>query len=187
MIANLANHKRDMPTAMQQHRLFFALWPDPGVRAALAQVQAGITGTLMPAEKLHLTLAFLGQQPASALPALCRVLDQVPAQPMALQLDIQGYFTSLRIAWAGMRSVPPKLLELRGALMQMLAASRFVPEFEKDRFEPHVTLARKAGSGAAAVGASAIPPIRWLATQMVLAESFTGTGEYRIIATRQLD
>ena len=167
---------------MQQHRLFFALWPDPEVRTALAQMQAGITGTLTRPEKLHLTLAFLGQQPASALPALCRVLDQAPAQPMALQLDTHGYFTRLRIAWAGMQSVPPKLLELRAALMRMLADTGFVPEFEEDRFKPHVTLARKAGAG----GAAGFPPIRWLATQMVLAESFTGTGEYRIIAARQL-
>ena len=169
---------------MQQHRLFFALWPDPAVRTALAQLQAGISGTPTRPEKLHLTLAFLGQQPASALPSLCNVLDQISAQPMALQLDIHGYFPRLRIAWAGMQSVPPALLVLRGALMHALAAGQFVPAFEQDRFNPHVTLARKAQPQPAA----GFPPIRWLATQLVLAESSTGTGTgvYRIVASRQL-
>ena len=170
------------PTTTQQHRLFFALWPDAATRAALTEVQAGIAGALTRAEKLHLTLAFLGQQPASALPALCQVLERVPARALTLQLDTRGYFTSQRIAWAGMQTVPPDLLALRGALMQALAAGRFVPEFEEDRFKPHVTLARKASATTTADFA----PIRWRATQMVLAESSTGNGEYRIVAARQL-
>ncbi len=178
----ITNRWPEMTTASQQRRLFFALWPDAATRAALAQTQSGLTGAVIRAEKLHLTMAFLGQRPVGALAALCQVMAALPAQPLMLQLDRYGYFASQRIAWAGMQSVPPALLELRCDLMRLLAAHLLVPAFEEERFVPHVTLARKAEPAAA----TGFAPIFWHATQMVLAAPSMATHGYQIFAARSL-
>lgn len=164
----------------RQHRLFFALWPDPATRAALARLQ--VAGNIMPADKLHLTLAFLGQRAEAALPELCRILERVPARAMTLELDTLAYFSGQRIAWAGMQTVPAPLLDLRAALMRELAAAQCAPQFEQDRFRPHITLARKAS----ACAPQTIPAIVWPAAELVLAESPTPGGHYRLVASRRL-
>ena len=171
-----------MTSSVRQHRLFYALWPDPPTRAALAHIQAGLAGAITRPEKLHLTMAFLGQQPASALPALCHILHSVAAQPIELALDATGFFSGQRIAWAGMQVTAPGLLDLRGALMDLLAGQQFVPVFEHDRFTPHITLARKASPPPD----GGRTPIHWLARELVLVESSSTNGDYRIIASRLL-
>lgn len=170
-----------MATAVERHRLFFALWPDPATRAALARLQHGVRGAATAPDKLHLTLAFLGWQPAAALPALRALLEQVPAAPMTLQLDTGGHFSGPRIAWVGMRSAPPALLALREELMRRLTEQQLLPP-QTAPFRPHVTLARRADAGPAAPFA----PLRWLAGDMVLAESSGTAGPYRIVAARRL-
>jgi 2'-5' RNA ligase len=171
-----------MMPATFQHRLFFALWPDPATAGALLQRQSAIAGKLVQLDRLHLTLAFLGPRPAAELPALRRILQRVPARSMTLELDLYGYFNGPRIAWAGMRTPPPPLLQLQHALMAELMAEKIFHPGRAERFRPHVTLARKA-----------LPPmqpfvaLRWRAERMVLAESMPDNGNYRIIAARQLD
>lgn len=167
-----------MPT---QHRLFFALWPDPATRLALTRLQGALGGKPTPAEKLHLTLAFLGLQPDGALPALHRLLESVPARPMRLQLDAYGHFHGPRIAWAGMRDAPPALLALHDALMEEVAAlGLLLPD--RSGFRPHVTLARNA----VAAPATPFAPLPWLANEMVLVESSSATGRYQVLAARRL-
>lgn len=170
-----------MTIAPQTHRLFFALWPDAQARAALARLQAGAGGTPVPAAKLHLTLAFLGAQPAAALPALCRMLDEVPAHPLTLDIDTYGYFSGPRIAWAGMRAPPAALLALQAQLMQRLRQEQWLTQAESP-FRPHVTLARRASG----VPAGPCAPLRWQAAELVLVESLPASAEYRIRAARRL-
>jgi 2'-5' RNA ligase len=169
-----------MTPANLQHRLFFALWPDPGVAGALLLRQSGIEGKLVDVQNLHLTLAFLGQRSERALPVLGRILQRVPARSMTLELDVYGYFSGPRIAWAGMRRPQPLLLQLQCALMAELIAEKILLPEAAERFRPHVTLARKAVPPALPFAA-----LRWRAERMVLAAS-TPQGRYRIIASRQL-
>lgn len=168
-----------MPT---QHRLFFALWPDQATRLALTRLQGALGGKPTPVEKLHLTLAFLGQQADSALPALHRLLENVPARPMQLQLDTYGNFSGPRISWAGMREAPPALLALHDGLMEELTALGLLAP-GRGAFRPHVTLAR---NGPAAP-APPFAPLSWLANEMVLVESSSATGRYQVLAARRLD
>ncbi len=172
-----------MATATGQHRLFFALWPDPATRAALARLQQGLAGSPTAPQKLHLTMAFLGQRADADLAALGAILAQVPARAMTLELDCVGHFSGQRIAWAGMQAPPAALLALRAELMRLLAAGGFAPQFEQDRFRPHVTLARKAPAPAGSVFA----PLRWRADELVLAASPGADGGYRIVGSRKLD
>ena len=81
-------------------RLFFALWPDDATRAAFLALQGGLQGgrQVQPAN-LHLTLAFLGQQPAGLLPALRALPSRWADFDCLLQFDRLGYFSRPRIAW----------------------------------------------------------------------------------------
>lgn len=178
----IANRTDQTTTTAARERLFFALWPDPATRAALARLQSGVSGIPTAPAKLHLTMAFLGQRPQAEWAALQALLETVTAGAPTLELDCGGYFSTQRIAWAGMRAPPPALLALRAELMGALDAARLAPAFEHDRFRPHVTLARKAD----AAPPMPFAPNHWQSGQLVLAAS-PAAGGYRILATRQLE
>lgn len=151
-------------------KLFFALWPDARTRAALTRLQEPVAGRLTPPDKLHLTMAFLGPQPISRVPALLDILAGIALPPMRLQLDCYGYFTRPRIAWAGMRDVPRPLLDVQGALMRRLEEQGFSPATHSE-FRPHVTLAREAK---AAPPQDVTEPVLWEVKELALVESTAG-------------
>src|SRR5690242_10843202 len=101
-------------------RLFYALWPDDATRNALTRLQLQVRGRKTRAPNLHLTLAFLGDQPAAMLPLLQTILRQLPPPAPALTLDRFGYFSGSRIAWAGMQEVPETLTQLQKTLARKL-------------------------------------------------------------------
>ena len=161
-----------MKNLSPQPRLFYGLWPDAATRAAFAALQPAVGGTPSRPDKLHLTMAFLGQRAAHEMPALLAILDEVPASAITLCFDHFSYFPKAELSWAA----------LRAALMQRLAGAGLAPAFEHDRFTPHVTLARKAGPPPAAPFA----PLIWQADQLVLVESVKSSGDYHVLASRQL-
>lgn len=182
MIANRRDDMKNLPADSHLPRLFYALWPDAAARAALAAWQASLGGAPTRPDKLHLTLAFLGQRPASDLPALLGILEDMPARAMPLAFDHVSHFPRLAIAWAGLARPSPALLALRGACMQALAEQGLAPRFEHDRFTPHVTLARQAPPPPPERPA----PVLWQASELVLVESLKSSGDYRILASRPL-
>ncbi len=154
-------------------RLFFALWPDEAARAALAALQAPVAGRLTPPDKLHLTLAFLGQVAADAVPALLDIRDRLDVPPLRLAIDCYGHFARPRIAWAGMTQVPPELVALHEELMRRLEASGFSAATH-GAFKPHVTLAREARLAPPEAPAT---PVAWTVDRAVLVESLP-SGRY---------
>jgi len=79
-------------------RLFFALWPPRESAQALARWAAALQGKAIPAEKIHLTLAFLGGvEPQKAIAAA----RQVRGEPFDLPLDTAKYWRDSHIVWAG--------------------------------------------------------------------------------------
>src|SRR5690606_17510992 len=102
---------------MTMHRLFYALWPDEATAMRLSSLQAPLGGRRTHASDFHLTLAFLGEQPPEALPALYGVLEDLHIPPLTLALDRYGAFARLQIAWAGMSAPPPELMQLRVDLL----------------------------------------------------------------------
>lgn len=165
-------------------RLFFALWPDDATRTALQQVQAPMRGRLIPYSNLHLTLAFLGQQPAAVLPQATDILLHLSAQPIPLLLDRAGYFPRNRIAWIGMHQPPAALLSLQQALAQALQQHGIAFD-NKQPFRPHVTLARDASLPPDLI----FDPIAWRASEVALVQSVTKAegAIYEVIASRALD
>lgn len=172
------------PSASPSLRLFFALWPDEATRSALAGLlPSGQPGAGRPTapENLHLTMAFLGMQPAQVLPALKQVLQALAFPELRLQLDCYGYFQRARIAWLGMQHPPPALLQLQRELSAALGQCGIGHDGESV-FRPHVTLARNAP----APPRGAEPEIIWQAPQLALVRSTTTPGGpiYEVLAQR---
>jgi len=160
-------------------RLFFAIWPGPACAAALEELSRTLAraadGRAVPAEKIHLTLAFLGHMPveriASAEEAAC-----FRARAVDGALDHVGSFRRAAVAWAGMSDPPPALLQLQAKLVARLAERGFA--LEERPFTPHVTLARRIRRP---VARAAIEAIAWEARELTLVRSESGTGRYTII------
>jgi len=154
-------------------RLFFALWPDDAVRAALTgravAIQRVAGGRATRAESIHLTLAFLGDVDPGRLDALKSAAAEVSLQPFDLVLDDAGYWKHNRIAWAGATQVPAALDRLVAGLRAALAGGQFA--FDPKPFVPHLTLVRKARGGSAM---PAVVPVRWRVSDFVLVRSVIG-------------
>jgi 2'-5' RNA ligase len=157
--------------------LFFALWPDEAARQALGALARDVAlaagGKPVPEEKIHLTLAFLGEIAADRRPEVTRAADDTRGAAFSLGLDRVGAFRRARVAWAGTSKAPQPLLELQGALAARLAERGFA--LEEREFAPHLTLARKI---ARPLTPASIPPIAMEGTALTLVLSETGTGRY---------
>jgi 2'-5' RNA ligase len=163
-------------------RLFFALWPDEAARQALEALSREVAlvtqASPVPAAKIHLTLAFLGEVAADRLPEALGAARQTRGAPFTLALDRVGSFRRARVAWAGTAVAPAPLMELQRALAAHLAARGF--SLEAREFAPHVTLARKI---ARALPAAAMPPIAMRVGELALVRSEAGTGRYTTLET----
>lgn len=98
----------------------------------------------VPAQKLHLTLKFLGECDESRLAALIAGADRVAAAHRAFEMELGGVgafpnFRRPRVVWLGVSSEPR--LELLHHDVE-LAAADVGYEVEGRPFRPHVTLAR---------------------------------------------
>ena len=158
-------------------RLFFALWPGAEEARSLGTLALALAaesgGRPVPAEKIHLTVAFLGAVADEARPAALAAASALRASAFALELDHVGAFRRAGVAWAGASSPSPRLIRLQALLAERLRAAGFALD---DRpFAPHVTLARRTMR---AVARRAIAPVAWTATRFTLVRSETGTGRY---------
>ena len=172
----------DAPASL---RLFFALWPDEGERNALARLlpPPGGRGGARPTapENLHLTMAFLGMQPARVLPALESLLQAIHLPELSLRFDCCGAFPRAQISWVGMRHPPPALLQLQAELAAALGQCG-IGHDKESAFRPHVTLARNAG----AAPAGPPPDLLWQAPRLALVQSTTTPHGpiYQVLALR---
>ena len=124
-------------------RLFTALQPSPGFQSALEDLQArlqsaGITGKYRDPDGLHLTLAFIGEWPEDA-EDVTDVLPPVP-EPFSITLSHLGVFPDADVLWAGVD--PCEALDSLAANTRHCLADAGIP-FDRKRFFPHITLARK--------------------------------------------
>lgn len=127
-----------------RQRLFFALWPDRGLQAHLAALVAGgppAFGRRIPAENLHLTLAFLGHLDAAARACVESAADDVEAGAFELEFTRLGCWPRPRVIWAGTDATSAALGELVEALRRVMAGCGLEPEARP--YRAHITLARK--------------------------------------------
>src|SRR5690606_32708659 len=128
-------------------RLFFAIKPPVYVANAVERVreeEADVRGlNWVPAEKLHLTLAFLGGVEPDRQREICRRFAEVKVSPFYLALEGLGVFPRKgrpQVLWAGFAPVDPLLFQLHGKIERIMLDLGFEPE--RRRFHPHVTIAR---------------------------------------------
>lgn len=130
-------------------RLFLAINFDPPLRDALYAAAAPLRAACpairwTAAERLHLTVKFLGAQSPELEPALCEAMDEVAARHGATELVLGGIgaFPNVRrprVVWIGV--VPdPALARLAGDVDA--ACARVGLPREERPFRPHVTLGR---------------------------------------------
>ena len=152
--------------------MFFALWPDEGVRARLArwtsELHAVCGGRPTRPENLHLTLAFLGSVEEARAAEAERAAGGVTPRAIPLVLDEPGYWKHNRIAWAGASVVPPGIESMVSELRSALARSHI--GFDTKGFVSHVTLLRDAREPDAM---PVLAPIEWRLDGFALVQSVT--------------
>ena len=97
------------------------------------------------AEKLHLTLSFLGETEEAALPTLSAALQEVFARhvPFELQIAGAGWFPpgrGARVLWLGLEN-GRALEKLQSGVAEQLAAGLGM-EWERRSYHAHLTVAR---------------------------------------------
>lgn len=174
-------------TAEPRQRLFFALWPDAVTRQALAKSSRELLGRRVkpvPAENLHITLAFAGPVTAPVRDCLEAAAGEIHAAPFELTLDHVGHWPRPHILWLGPTHTPAGLWLLVESLNRAFEACGL--QREARPFQAHVTLARKVGRAPPL----AMPaPVAWSISDFSLVESVTGArgAYYRRLVTWQLE
>jgi len=181
------SHTRSNPSAANTtnvtstQRLFLALWPEDEVRTQLTahtrqwRWPAGCARYL-PAD-WHVTLHFIGNVGADQTEGIASGAD-VPFQPFVLKLD-QPQLWPHGLAVLCASGLPQPLQALYDQLAQVLHGLGLAVEARP--YQPHVTLARRAG---AAAPPTACAPVLWQAHGYALVVS-TGDREQRYRVIRQ--
>ena len=175
-------------------RLFVALELPAQARAALAGWAAAVAPAAMrrvPAENLHVTLAFLGSRPPGDAETVAALLDGLarPLGPLAVEDPLWLPPRRPGVLAVALRA-GPGLAELHADLVAALAgAIGFEPE--RRALRPHVTVARaRREARLRAVELDPPPPVlRFEPEALVLYRSYTGAGgaRYEALARVQAD
>lgn len=151
-----------------RHRVFFALWPDDATRSAISRATREAVrasgGRPIAKDRLHLTVAFLGELTGAGLDA-ARAVPPVSVGAFELTLDALGIWPESKILWLAPTNPPEALGDLEAQLWDGLMERGF--HGEERIYRPHVTLARRARPVDAPVA-----PVGWPVRDLALIESF---------------
>lgn len=142
-------------------RTFVAVEVSPEVRARAGQLMTrlGETATRVKwveAHNLHLTLKFLGDVDARALPQVCTAVKEAVRDLPAFEIEFVGagaFPTAIRprTVWMGVGRGAEALIEVHERLERGLAELGF--RREGRRYQPHLTIGRVRGDDVQALGA----------------------------------
>lgn len=171
---------RPVESIQHTRRLFFALWPDADVRAALVQQLTGAApdgselgeayrlAKRVAATHLHMTLAFPGQVTVAQQSCLESAAEGVRSAAFKLEIDQVDSWPGPKVLWSGPTRPPAALWSLASELKESLAVCG-IPQ-EKQSFRPHITLARKVHRKAGVIKTSTV---HWQVNSFALVESST--------------
>ena len=145
--------------------------------ATLAESVPG--GRRVPADNLHLTLAFLGTVRQAQQHCLEQALDRLTIPTVEMTFDRVGCFRRSGILWLGMSHPPIAVKQLADNLEKPLVECGF--SIESRPFHPHITIARRY-TGIDPVD-TVIEPFNWLIDKITLLESHTlpGGARYHVL------
>jgi RNA 2',3'-cyclic 3'-phosphodiesterase len=117
------------------------------VADVLAAAQAGMPlGREVPQDNFHVTLAFLGEQPRPVVEEAHHALDAVRAPSFPLRIEGLGMFGGARPRVLYAEVAPePALAHLHRKVLRAVHEAGI--ELARQRFRPHVTLARFGNDG----------------------------------------
>jgi 2'-5' RNA ligase len=159
-------------------RLFFALWPDPGLGRQIWDLTRGSVrasgGRPVNRDNLHLTLAFLGNVDVGMLPELRAAAAELHSPGFEFTLDELSFWPRPRALVMQPSTFPDALPGLVAGIWD--AMTPFSLGHGAGTYRPHVTLARKAGP-------VPLQPLKaqlsWRATEFCLVSSVTDPGGAR--------
>lgn len=135
-------------------RLFVAITLSEAVRRVLADAQVPLRAAApgerwVSPDKLHVTVRFLGEVDATAVPPLVAALEAAARQSDPIPVEVRGIgafptWRRARVVWAGV-TPDPKLELLHHDVETGFTALGY--EVEGRPFRPHVTLARLRAPG----------------------------------------
>ena len=133
-------------------RIFIALDIDNAIRECLQLFMNGVRGFAPDArwvrpESLHVTLKFIGNKSIEEVEEIRQALARIPAGATEISFRGYGFFPTAnapRVFWVGVEA-GPQLAALARSVDEATAALG-VPK-EEHAFSPHLTLARRGGSG----------------------------------------
>lgn len=131
-------------------RIFVGTDLDSDVRARISRFLEGVQGFAPDArwvhpESLHITLKFIGEQPAEQVDAIAERLRRVESNALEIRCAGYGFFPTAkapRVFWIGIQA-GPQLAELAESV-DLAVAELGVPR-ENRPYSPHLTLARAGG------------------------------------------
>jgi RNA 2',3'-cyclic 3'-phosphodiesterase len=134
-------------------RVFVALDIDDAIRARLEQFLDGVRGFSPEArwvrpESMHLTLKFIGEKPSDTVEEIKKALGEIRTGAIEISFGGYGFFPTSkapRVFWVGI-GAGPELTALAKSVDEATAALGVLKE--EHAFSPHLTLARRGGSGA---------------------------------------
>jgi len=132
--------------APSTHRLFFALVPDEATRLKIETLhrrlgsEHGFSGRAVKPGLYHVTLAFLGNQPAERLPQLLALGASLDMPAGRVACDRLGRFRRAGIVWFGTSNPPPELRAFQVRLCTALEQAQIT--FDRKPWKFHLTLYR---------------------------------------------
>src|SRR2546427_6897718 len=134
-------------------RIFIALDIDDTIRKRIELFMDGVRGFAPEArwvrpESLHVTLKFIGNKSVEEVGQIKQALTRIPVEATEISFRGYGFFPTAkapRVFWVGVEA-GPQLGTLAKSVDDATAALG-VPK-EEHSFSPHLTLARRGGSGA---------------------------------------
>jgi RNA 2',3'-cyclic 3'-phosphodiesterase len=168
----------------QKYSLFFGLFPTEAEAARLfsfgqeLRAQLGLTAKVISADRLHVTLHwlgdFVGHIPDSVLEQARQAATMVTSSPIELTFDkARSFFGRARPFVLGMREENLALTALHRSLGEALLKSG-ISKLSKDAYTPHVTLLYDKKP----IASQPISPVRWTAEELVLVRSAIGKSHY---------
>ncbi len=131
-------------------RIFVGIDLDPEVRSRIERFVEGVQGFAPEARwtraaSLHITLKFIGEQPAERIDVITAGLQQIKAPSFELKIAGYGFFPTAkapRVFWLGIEG-DQRLTEL--AMKCDATLAEFGIPREERPYSPHLTLARGSG------------------------------------------